>query len=194
MMGGGQQFNPLLVDPIRGARGGMMGGGQQYNPMLTGQAAGMAAAPATTQTAAGGQAASPATINTSIQPQGVFPNSWIQAQGNLAAALATPAQTDLMAGRQMTGFGMNSPAIQQGAGIDWGRAMAQAQMAPQQVAQTANFANLQNILAGQSGREQEALGWGNLLGQQQQYQNQLGQMQMGSLLSMLQGQQPWYTY
>jgi hypothetical protein len=97
-----------------------------------------------------------------------------------------------MAGRGNRGFTLDSPAIQQGAAIDWGNQMANARMMGPQISQQIEFANLQNILAGQQAREQEALGWGQLAGGQQDYQNRLRQIQQSSLLGMLLGQGAWW--
>lgn len=131
-------------------------------------------------------------IQTSIQPQPMFSPAFTQAQGNLWSALATPARGDIAQGWNQQGLSMGGGAAQYGMGLDWGRQMANAQMAPQQIAQQHQFANLQNILQGQVAREQEAQGWGRLSAQQQATSDYQGRMAQQNLLMMLLGQRPWW--
>ena len=104
----------------------------------------------------------PTQINTSIQPTGVFPQQHTGRMGNLAAALGVPARADLLNANSFTGSSIAGGVSQQGIGVDYGNALAQALMAPQQVGMQHGIANQQNILQGQMGREQEAMGWDRL--------------------------------
>lgn len=124
---------------------------------------------------------------TSIQPQGVFPSQYTQQAGNLAAALAIPAHNDLYAARAMPGVSGASPNVQWGIGADVAGGLANALMAPQAIGLAHYLQNAQQMLAGQQGRDQEALGWGRL-GLQNLATQYQGQVQgQGDLLSALAG-------
>ncbi len=116
----------------------------------------------------------PSQINTSIQPTGVYPQQHTQRMSNLASAMGVPARADLLNANSFTGSSIAGGISQQGIGVDYGNAMAQALMAPQQVGMQHGIANQRNIMQGQMGREQEAMGW-----------DRLRQGQQNSLLSAL---------
>jgi len=141
----------------------------------------------------GGNQGQPTNISTSITPQPVYSNDFTQAQGNLQAAMGVPTYSDLLGGQGARGFNsQTSGAIQGGIGSQWGQQMAQAQMAPQQVAQQHQFANMQQMLMGQAARDREAQGWGGLSVQQQGFDNQMQRMQQNTIMGML-GTNPWWT-
>jgi hypothetical protein len=124
-------------------------------------------------------------IGTSIQPQGVYPQSYTQQAGNVAAAGYAPAWNDLVSGRQLDGVSVNSPMTQYGMGADLASMLAAAQTAPAALQLQHGLANSQSMLGGQVARDQEALGWGQLgLGNYGNVlQNQLSQQ--GALLDFL---------
>ena len=88
----------------------------------------------------------------------------------MAAAQAIPARADVIAPNLRQGLSLSSPMIQQNIGGDLARALAQAGMAQPLVQTTHQLANLQQMLQGYQGREQEALGWGQLGAQRMQSQ------------------------
>jgi hypothetical protein len=161
-----------------------MGGGQ--SSVLGGGGAPGGGAP--------GVAGQPTNIQTSITPQPMFSQDFTQAQGNLAMAMGVPTRSGLTGGQGARGFNsLQSPSIQQGQANQWGQQMAGAQMAGPQIAQQHQFANMQQMLAGQQAREQEAQGWAGQSIQQQANADQLNRMQQQTVLNMLLGQNPWWT-
>ncbi len=113
-------------------------------------------------------------ISTSITPTGIYPDAFTRQAGNLAAAAGIPGRADLMAQAGMDGVSSSSPMTQWNMGSNFANMLSQSLMAPQQISQQHGFANAQNVLQGQQGREQEALGWGRI-----------GLQNQNNLLSML---------
>jgi len=146
----------------------------------------------------GGQQPAPAAnpmqgnVQSSIQPQPVFSQDYTQRAANLAAALAVPARADILNQVATPGFSVNSPSTQQAAGWQYGQAMGQAALAPQQIGMQHSFANLQNMLAGQQAREQEAQQWAGLGLQNNNAFNQYQQGLQGGWMNLLNDPNRWW--
>jgi len=124
-------------------------------------------------------------IQSSIQPQTTYQPNFMQQAGNMAAAQAVPAMSDLrnMSGRP--GISLGSGAIQAGMGQAAGQMLGQGMANRSAGQQQMGWQNAQNNLAGQQARNQEGLGWGNL--QAQGLQNQLANQnaQQGNMYNFL---------
>lgn len=124
-------------------------------------------------------------IQTSYQPTTIYPDSYTQAAKNWADSMATPSASRAITGNQQQGVSVRSPSLQYNTGISLAQALSNAMTAPSQVGMTQGFANANNLLTGEVGRSNEALGWGQLGAQQMANQYQLDQSQTNSLLSFL---------
>ena len=131
-------------------------------------------------------------IRTSIQPQGVWPNAFVQQSANLAGAMPVPTQYDVWRQAARPGVSVNSPMTQWNMGANAARGLAQAAVARPATMANYGMQNTQQLLAGQAAREQEALGWGNLAADQTAWQQQAAGQQQRNLLDFLATLYRWY--
>lgn len=128
-------------------------------------------------------------IHTSINPQNIYSQQQTDQATNQAMALAHQGANLPWLQSQMRrpGMSVNSPATQARALPQYAGALAQGEEARYSVPMEDMIANSQHMLAGQTAREDEALGWARLQSMLNTAQQRFGAQLISNLLSQFAG-------
>ena len=125
-------------------------------------------------------------VQSSVTPNTVYPSMYTRQAQNMSRALGSSTMPDLRSQYMRPGVSMSSPSLQRAMGNTAGQRMAQGFGQAAATGQQHGFANAQHNLAGQVARNQEALGWGNLAHNTQQFNNAMALQRQQNMLNFLQ--------